>query len=294
MRVPRLGIVVVLYRLHPADSTALTTLAASLPAVAEPPFVMVHDNTEGTGAADEVPDFVDRLSHDPRNPGLAVAYQRAADEAAAAGCAWLLLLDQDTHVTPELLGEVDALVAEGGVPDGVDVLVPRVVDGVRVLSPHRPVRLRTRPVRTRAPGVVQEPCTWINSGAVLRLSAVRAAGGFPADYPLDYLDHAMAARLRSGGSRVMLLRSVLRHHLSLLDRGTLGVARLDSVLRAEEHFHLEHGSRRDLGWLVVRRVAGAVLAATHVRPSPSVAAEVAAARRATSLLGHARWGGRRG
>ena len=89
----------------------------------------------------------------------------------------------------------------------------------------------------------------INSGAVLRLSAVRAADGFPADYPLDYLDHAMAARLLNGGSRVLLLRSVLRHHLSLLDRGTLGVARLDSVLRAEERFYLEHGApATGVGW----------------------------------------------
>ena len=161
MTASRLGIVVVLYRLHPADSTALTSLAASLHGVADRPFVMVHDNTEGTGAADdEVPDFVSRITRDPTNAGLAAAYQRAAEEAAAAGCGWILLLDQDTRVTPEFLEEVDGLVAGApGVRDGVDVLVPRVVDGARVLSPHRPVRLRTRPVLTRAPGVVEEPCT---------------------------------------------------------------------------------------------------------------------------------------
>ena len=282
----RLGVVVVLHRVRPADSVALTTLESVLGTSGQRPLVLVHDNSDVRTGDGQAPRVVTTLRHDPSNPGLAAAYEWAAAEAEAAGCSWLLLLDQDTRLTPDFLDEVGRLVEnDAALPQDVDVLLPTVVHDGRVLSPHRRVRLRTRPVTTRAPGVIRERCSWVNSGTVLRLSALKAVGGFPQDYPLDHLDHALAHRLQAHGSRALLLAATLEHRLSLLDRSSLGADRLAGVLEAEERFYGEHGSPGALTWLAARRCAGATLSALRLRPSPDVALEVAAARRAVVAAG---------
>ncbi len=146
----------------------------------------------------------------------------------------MVLLDQDTVVTREYLDEVVAVASgEEAVPPSVAVLVPRLVDAGRLLSPHGRVRLRPRRL-SNGPGVVLGFSTHLNSGSVLRLSAVRRVGGFPDGYPLDYLDHAVASRLREAGGLTWLLRSTLEHRLSLLDRRSTrhGPTRLDPRGRA--------------------------------------------------------------
>ncbi len=231
------------------------------------------------------PKLAAAYSWDGSNPGLAARYEDAAVRAEAAGCDWLMLLDQDTAVTADYICEVRRTLADEILPEGVDALVPTVRDGKRVLSPHRRVRLRTRPVPGPLPGVVEEPCSWINSGTVLRLSAVRAIGGFPTDYPLDYLDHVVATRLQQHGSRVWALASVLEHHLSVLGDQQIPKDRMTSVLDAEARFYREYGTIEDAAWLALRRTGRAARSTLHRGvPIPAGAAWTAAAASAKALF----------
>lgn len=283
MTCPGLGVVVVLHGVDPSDSVALTSLSTHL-RDDDPVSVVVQDNSERPeGDATTIP-HVEAVFARPDNPGLADAYRTAAQHFSSRGTAWMVLLDQDSQVTREYLDEVLA-VTRGvvDVPPSVSVLVPRLVDSGRQLSPHGRVRLRARPLATTA-GLVAGFSTHLNSGSVVRLAAVRRAGGFPEQYPLDYLDHALSSRLREGGGRAWLLRSTLEHRLSLLDRRTLSATRLASILDAEQRYHVEFGSRGDLGWLAARSWAGAVLSTTRLRPSPDPALERRAAVRATRAV----------
>lgn len=63
-----------------------------------------------------------------------------------------------------------------------------------------------------------------NSGAVVRVSAIREMGGFATEFPLDYLDQATFAELQERGGRVFLLRRLrlLRAVLGRLLRAKRG------------------------------------------------------------------------
>jgi GT2 family glycosyltransferase len=278
-----LGIVVVTYGSTPADAPAVRTLATSLRTEHEV-YVVAQDNSEAPDAEREVPDVVDVLINRPDNPGLADAYATAASLLSARGIEWMMLLDQDTVVTRAYLDDVYRITTgRHTIPRDVAVLVPHLHDRQKELSPHRRVRLRTRSLSMRE-GVAAEWSTHLNSGSVVRISAVRRAGGFPARYPLDYLDHALAAALRQSGGQIWVLRSALDHRLSLLDRHSLSRRRLVSVLDAEFAYHVEFGSPSDVAWLALRLWLGALLSATRLRPSPDVRAELAAASRATRAV----------
>lgn len=283
MRTPGLGVLVVLHGPEAAASPAVSTVTDLL-RPSEAAAVVVQDNTEGRVRPAAVPAGVTAYVARPDNPGLATAYEDAARLLSAQGVEWMLVLDQDTVVTRPYLDEVlDVTTGRRPVPPDISHLLPRLLDRGRVLSPHRRVRLRTRAVRAPVPGPATEWVSHLNSGSVLRLSSLAAAGGIPVGYPLDGLDHALAARLRLAGGRPWLLSSALEHRLSLLDRSTLTRGRLRTILDAEERIHAEFGSGGDRVWLAARRWLAVVLAATRVRSTPSLAVELRAARSATAL-----------
>ena len=277
---PGLGIVVVLHGMAAAESAALGSLSTHL-REHDRVSVVVQDNSEVPSPDGAMPSVVEVVVSRPDNPGLGEAYRAAAHLFSARGVEWMVVLDQDTVVTREYLDEVVAVASgEAAVPPAVAVLVPRLLDAGRQVSPHGRVRLRPRRVSS-APGVVRGFSTHLNSGSVLRLAAVRRVGGLPDGYPLDYLDHALASRLRAAGGLTWLLRSTLDHRLSLLDRRTLSAGRLASILDAEHRYHVEFGSRADVAWLAARTWAGAALSTARLRPSPDAGIERRAALRAT-------------
>jgi GT2 family glycosyltransferase len=188
--------------------------------------------------------------HDPANGGLAAAYNHALSLAQDKQIEWLLLLDQDTVVGPELLS---ALLQQIATPVQADVcaMVPKLVQDDAVISPQIVQRFNNRSVATNFSGVSSRRVTALNSGACLRVQAVQAIGGFPWEYRLEYLDHIMFSRLQSGGGKVLVLEVTMQHQLSLLNiEDEMSLTRYAGVLSAEWQFVRE--TRRGSGPLVHR------------------------------------------
>jgi GT2 family glycosyltransferase len=246
---------IVLYKMPFSSSPAFGALQTELrrrPDLAAKIDLLVVDNTP---QAQSVPaDFTGQYLHDGANPGLAERYNHALARAAEAGTAWLMLLDQDTTVTTEYLEEVchtTAAVQEHGA----------------VCSPaEAPVLGAPRAVARDTVGVSERRLFPFNSGAVLRVSAMRLLGGFPAEFPLDYLDHATFAALQAQGGRIQVLRSVLAHQLSsnTAHRNVDAAAarRQAAVLEAEHRFYGRYGTPAQR-WLrrlrLLKAVAGRLL-----------------------------------
>ena len=130
--------VVVLYRSSPAESVAFTCLREHLEQNA--PLLdrfecLVYDNSPEAHDIEAV-SFRCSYIHDPSNPGLARPYNVALARAEQAGASWLMLLDQDTGVTAEYLNEVVQTVAGAELSNKIVAIVPKLVQGDRVLSPH--------------------------------------------------------------------------------------------------------------------------------------------------------------
>lgn len=280
---PRMVAVVVLYRVPAQESITLQTLRdarANSPDTATALEVVVWDNTPGerTAPADGVAHFW----HDPSNPGLAAAYNNALQYARERGAAWLVTLDQDTHITPEYLEELLAATQH----TAAAAVLPRLMWNGRLLSPFRP---RTQgpalPLEGSLTGETRKYLQAFNSGAAFSVLALTQVGGFDRNFPLDYLDHSTFARLHRNGASLYLLRATLEHALSSQTPGPLHPSALErerSVLAAERRFVRMHGTpaeQRMYPVRMLRRVASVLVHRRDLRLATLIMRTLAGANR---------------
>ncbi len=250
MSAPGVMAVLVLYGMCAEDSTCFLSLRRIL---ADAPWngfqLLLYDNS---ATASETPDFPAHLSyrHDPANGGVAAAYNAGLAEARAHGTEWLLLLDQDTALTPEYMSELCEATARA--ISEVAAIVPRLTQGGHTHSPHLPPRLSHRALPESAAGVLPKAIWAFNSGTAVR---VRAVQRFPTHYWLDFLDHAVFHELQANGGRVYLMHARLEHRLSTQKLGEeASVQRYRNVLQAERDFYREYGTLSDNIFYHLRRI----------------------------------------
>jgi GT2 family glycosyltransferase len=259
----RLLAVVVLYKMTFNQCSGLMSLLKVMSeddALAKTIDLMVCDNTPYEQTAPV--GFNGYFYRDVTNPGLAHWYNLALKNAAEIGIPWILLLDQDTEVTAQYITEVIAQSEAIEVNREIVALLPKLVQNGIVCSPLTPPTFHPpRPFDKNFTGVAPSRLHVFNSGSVLRVSALKDAGGFPEDFPLDYLDHATFAALQSRGGKLFVLRSMLKHDLSSSDIGRTDAATVErhrSILLAERKFYRLNGSVRDRIYLRVRLLRGAL------------------------------------
>ena len=233
--------VVVLYKSTIGGSATLQSLRgilAAQPALREQISLLIYDNSpqpQPTADLEHLGPFGVGVQyrHDGSNGGLATAYGYALDLAAAAGCDWLLLLDQDTSLTAELFAELLSAI-HAGPPSEVCAIVPRQVRDGNLLSPRLVRGGRDLPVST---GIAGERLTVFNSAACVRVAALLAIGGFPREFPLDYLDHIVFHRLQKGSGRLLVLPVSIEHQLSIKNLAEeMSLERYKRLLAAEWGF----------------------------------------------------------
>jgi len=259
----RILAIVILYKMTFDQSRGLTSLLKVISeddVVAETIDVMVCDNTP---YEQSVPaNFTGRFYRDTANPGLERWYNFGLKNAAETGLHWVMLLDQDTEVTAQYIAELIARTNELEEKHEIVAIVPKLTQHGTVCSPLTPPTYRHhRPFDKSFAGVSAESLHVFNSGAVLRVSALKEAGGFPKEFPLDYLDHATFAALQSRGGRLFVLRSTLEHELSssnVRSTDAASVERHRSWLLAEHRFYKLNGSVRDRIYRRIRLLRGAL------------------------------------
>ena len=260
---PTILAVVVLYRMLAESSPAFTSLReiqrhgdAARSAVE----LMVCDNTPAQQTTPR--GFVGEYVRFPDNPGLGRCYNTALEAARERGIPWLLLLDQDTTLTAEFVTELIAAASQYAAQMQVAAMVPKLVRGSVVLSPHHPPFLGPAiPIKAGFEGIWPGRLHVFNSGSTLRVDAVTAMGGFPAGYTLEFLDHATFSALQAQGGRIAVLRSVLQHDLSVYDPGHAApelVPRQISILDAQFRFYKQFGSPTERLFLRLRLVRTAL------------------------------------
>ncbi len=94
-------------------------------------------------------------------------------------------------------------------------------------------------------GIQQQPLACYNSGATIKVSALRSIGGFPREYWLDFLDHAVFHALFLHGFRLYVLLATLQHDSSFADIGSVPSWRFHSILLARTLYVKQNGSFLD-------------------------------------------------
>lgn len=248
--------VIVLYNCELKQSKSFASLFDILTANPEPAkyfSLLLYDNSPQPQSHMVAADFPIHYIHDPSNGGLASAYNAALDRAESEQREWLLLLDQDTSLTTEFILELVETTRNLHGQAEVAAVVPKLLVNGRIDSPagdffalvRRQFSPPEPPIREDLVGIQQQRLSAYNSGSTLRVSALRSAGGFPAEFWLDFLDHAVFHSLSRSGYRMYVMRAILAHDSSYSDVANLPVWRMHNILLGRSLYVQRYGTWMD-------------------------------------------------
>ncbi len=214
--------VIVLHKISPSASAAFRTLHAAtsdLGAGRAEVKILLYDNTPGGQDPGVLASDI-RYKADVENGGLARAYNYALDIAEAEGFDWLLTLDQDTTLPIDFLCKLCHTIASVAPVDTVAAIVPRISDGGRVISPFIAMKywIWTKPFNEGFIGISPYKVYAANSASTIRVSALRAIGGYDPNFDLDYSDIVMYHRLQCNSFSIFIAGNInVNHEISGLD-----------------------------------------------------------------------------
>jgi GT2 family glycosyltransferase len=192
--------VVVRYKTPLDQSQTILSLCQAFhdaPELAQTIEVFIWDNTSEPLYQPHLP-IPFQYQHTGENLGVSGAYNQAIEVAAAHGCPWMLLLDQDTSLNAFFLERILAYSYEMEGDPEICSVVPFVRSHGELVSPRRLKRLNRVPQIERGfSGVLRTRAYAINSASLMRLSALREIGGYSEEFWLDLSDvHAFESLYR--------------------------------------------------------------------------------------------------
>jgi len=200
--------IVVLYKTAIANSKTITTLTESLAASDNYLDILIYDNSPFKQDY-SIPDN-NRLRihyvHDPSNGGVSKAYNYGASYAKEkTDKKWILLLDQDTSFSPDLISKFDEAYQNN---TSLKLFVPILMttDDI-VFSPCKYYFRRGFPLKTVSAGVTFfKNISPVNSGMLIKLDAFFAAGMYNEAIKLDFSDFQFIERFKK-----------VQHHFFVID-----------------------------------------------------------------------------
>lgn len=201
--------------------------------------VIIWDNSPQAQPADRIPPEV-KYIHDPRNLGLANAYNRALEAAIEQGSQWLITLDQDTEIPNEFLSRMAEALQEANQYAGVGAIVPLIFTGEDQVSPNRfLLGAIPRWHRRGESGTPRDRVFAFNSGAMISVGALRQVGGYSPWFWLDNSDSQIFRSLHRHGKRVLVATKIeLQHNFALKDiENAMNAERYRSALLSDSAFY---------------------------------------------------------
>jgi GT2 family glycosyltransferase len=213
--------VVVLYKRLPEQSQTIDSLGkvfTGTPTLLDSIQVILFDNSPK--ALDHVSlSFPCHYRHAGRNVGTAGAYNYAMEFAEALGFPWLLLLDQDTAVSPEFLPRMlEYSQMLRGQPE-IGSVVPFVYSNGSLISPRILGRFnQLGRIPSTFSGICRRRAFAVNSASLMRVAALREIGGYSDEFWLDLSDvYVFQAMYRKGRYLFVAGDLALQHSITSMD-----------------------------------------------------------------------------
>lgn len=179
------------------DQSLLENIIALSSQVSE---VLVIDNNSAIGCMETLLAIEKMASckvvYNNDNMGIAAALNIGIRHAAANGYDWVATFDQDSLVPADFINNLFDTLADCPFQKDVAIVAPRYRDRVTGV-------LASYGGQCNAEGSV-EVDSIITSGNLVRISAVKAVGGFDDELFIDAVDHDFCLRLRKGGFRILI------------------------------------------------------------------------------------------
>ncbi len=211
INVENLFVVIVLYKEKLADSISFKSFGNINLKKCE---VLIYDNSPQLDIDAKSNESVTYL-HDPRNLGVSYAYNKGAELAKERGKNWLLLLDQDTELPFNFIGEIENQTKK--YPSS-SLYAMRLLNNQALFSPSGYRFKKGYLLKGMMPGLNRlDNITFLNSGLLLSTDLFSEAGGYDNSVPLYFSDFVFINRLRKIISTFVLLPINLNHSLSSND-----------------------------------------------------------------------------
>jgi GT2 family glycosyltransferase len=206
---------------------------------------LIYDNATRSPPA-HIPDGFDYVA-DASNGGIFAAYARALHKAIELESEWLLLLDEDSDLSPDFIARSCSYLRAVAADRSVAAVVPHVQSAGNRISPcHVKVGHILRPARSNLIGRLERETTAVGSGVLIRRDFVEEIGGFNRQFWLDYQDHWLFNRIYATGYRVFVTDLKLDHDLSISRfNRRISYQRYIGILEAEGRFFDDYKSRLD-------------------------------------------------
>jgi GT2 family glycosyltransferase len=208
--------VIVLYKMTPNESSALSSLQAAIlhlpPGQAEVK-ILLYDNTPGRLSVGVLPEGV-QYKADSKNGGLAKAYNYALDIALEKGYDWLLTLDQDTSLPIDFLCKLSDAATFVASLNTIAAIVPYLSSDGRIISPQKFVKRWA--LAKRFPdgftGVPPGETIAANSASTIRVSALKSIGGYDPRFYIWCSDIVLFHRLYCNHFGVFVAGNIHAEH----------------------------------------------------------------------------------
>jgi len=201
--------------------------------------LIVYDNSLIKQDVHSLMPFECLYVHNPRNEGLAIAYNYALKEATKKSCDWLLLLDQDSSLPENFLCNLSHVLANHGQKNSLAAVVPKMRYKKTIFSPTKVFFGGiVRAIDQRYTGI----CTFknifaIGSGCVVNVSFLQKIGAFNEAFPMDCLDRWLFLTINKMGGKVYVTDSIIDHEVSVMNFDKLmNENRYKSILKYETLF----------------------------------------------------------
>jgi GT2 family glycosyltransferase len=242
-------IVVVRYRISLEDSQTFASLSKaylSQPDLIARTRVLIWDNSPSAPPEVKLP-FPFEYRHTGLNLGVSGAYNCALALAEERSCPWLLLLDQDTTLPEDFLSRMLEYARFHEANSRIAAIAPFLICDSQPVSPAVIRMDHAQPLPLSFSGEHQLPAHAANSGAVMRVSALRAVGGYDEDFWLDYSDITLFHRLYLHGWLLYVAGDIhLQHSLSTNNYDeAMSPERYRNAIAAEGAYWDLYRSRRD-------------------------------------------------
>jgi len=192
--------------------------------------------------------------HNPKNVGLAKAYNYALCVATESTYKWILLFDQDTKFGQNFLLELTSSAHDMEKDNSIVAWLPKAFYNNTLFSPSKMLWGGVnRPIDIQHIGICDFPVTTVGSGVLLRTSFLQVIGGFNEIYWLDCLDRWLFHLIYSLGKRVYITEAIIEHDLSVLDYNKfMTEPRYQNILKYEALFMKSYNSRYENYFLLIR------------------------------------------
>jgi GT2 family glycosyltransferase len=242
-------IVAVRYRIFLEDSQTFASLSKAFrshPDLLAWTGVLIWDN--GPSALPEVQlPFPFEYRYTGRNLGVSAAYNCALAFAEEKGCPWLLLLDQDTTLPEDFLSHMLEYARFHQANSRIAAVAPFLICDSQPVSPAIIRVDHAQPLPLSFSGEHERPAYAANSGTLVRVSALRAVGGYDEDFWLDFSDITLFHRLYLHGMRLYVAGDLHLHHSLSTNNydGAMSPERYRNAIAAEGAYWDLYRCRRD-------------------------------------------------